>query len=81
MIGLQEARARAPHNPTVLLGAMTAAFAVGQLAGPLVPGIMDLLQIGYRAGLSYGLQIAGVSLAVSAMHLWHQSRGSEIVAV
>ena len=35
MIGMQEARARAPANPTALLGSMTAAFAIGQLAGPL----------------------------------------------
>src|SRR5262249_40904119 len=44
MIGLQEARARAPHDPTRLLGQMTAAFAIGQLAGPLVSGVIDLLQ-------------------------------------
>src|SRR5206468_4329769 len=34
MIGMQEARARALGNPTALLGLMTAAFAIGQLAGP-----------------------------------------------
>ena len=39
MIGMQEARARAPGNPTALLGLMTAAFAIGQLAGPVVSGI------------------------------------------
>jgi predicted MFS family arabinose efflux permease len=38
MIGMQEARARAPGNPTALLGLMTAAFATGQLAGPVVSG-------------------------------------------
>jgi hypothetical protein len=36
MIGMQEARARAPGNPTALLGLMAAAFATDQLAGPLV---------------------------------------------
>ena len=30
MLGLQEARARAPRNPTRMLGRMTAAFAFGQ---------------------------------------------------
>ena len=37
MLGLQEARARSPDNPTTILGRMTAAFATGQLAGPLLP--------------------------------------------
>jgi MFS family permease len=74
MIGLQEARARAPHNPTSLLGALTAAFAVGQLAGPLVSGGLGLLQVGHRAALGYGLQVAAFALTVSALHLWHQSR-------
>jgi predicted MFS family arabinose efflux permease len=35
MLGLQEGSARAPDNPTAILGRMTAAFAIGQLAGPL----------------------------------------------
>jgi hypothetical protein len=74
MLGLQEARARAPGNPTALLGAMTAAFAVGQLAGPLVSGSIDLLQIGHRAALGHALQLAVLALAASAIHLWRQSR-------
>jgi MFS family permease len=74
MIGLQEARARSPGNPTMLLGAMTAAFAVGQLAGPLVSGSIDLLPIGHHAALGYALQLAAVSLMVSAIYLWRQSR-------
>ncbi|SRR5258708_4503656 len=53
MIGMQEARARAPGNPTAFLGLITAAFAIGQLAGPLVSGIIDLLPVGHRAALSH----------------------------
>jgi MFS family permease len=74
MIGLQEARLRAPHNPTRLLAAMTAAFAIGQLAGPLVSGSIDLLPIGHHAALGYALQLAAFALAASALHLWHRSR-------
>jgi MFS family permease len=74
MIGMQEARARAPGNPTALLGLMTAAFAIGQLAGPIVSGVLDLLPGGHRAALGHALQIAAFGLAVSAVYLWRQSR-------
>jgi MFS family permease len=36
MAGLQHARAMAPDNPAPLLGRMSAAFASGQIAGPVV---------------------------------------------
>jgi MFS family permease len=73
MVGLQEARARAPRNPTALLAAMTAAFAIGQLAAPLMSGAIDLLQIGHHAALGHALQLAAVALAASALYLWHRS--------
>jgi MFS family permease len=69
MIGMQEARARAQGNPTALLGLMTAAFAIGQLAGPLVAGIIDVVQAGQRVALGYALQLAGLALALSAIYL------------
>ena len=73
MVGMREARARAPDNPTTLLGLMTAAFAVGQLAGPVVSGILDLLPIGDHAGLGYALQLAAFALMLSAAYLWRHS--------
>jgi MFS family permease len=73
MIGMQEARARAPGNPTTLLGLMTAAFAIGQLAGPVVSGTLDLLPIGHRTALGYALQLAALSLTLSAAYLWRHS--------
>jgi MFS family permease len=76
MIGMQEARARAPGNPTALLGLMTAAFAVGQLAGPVVAGTLDLLPIGLSSALGYALQLAAFALALSAAYLWRHSRCS-----
>ena len=69
MIGMQEARARAQGNPTALLGLMTAAFAIGQLAGPLVAGIIDLVQAGQRVALGYALQLAALALVLSALYL------------
>jgi predicted MFS family arabinose efflux permease len=74
MIGMQEARARAPGNPAALLGLMTAAFAIGQLAGPIVSGALDLLPVGHAAALAYALQLAAFALAVSAAYLWQMSR-------
>src|ERR1700732_508234 len=76
MIGMQEARARAPGNPTALLGLMTAAFAIGQLAGPVVSGTLDLLPIGPRAALDCALQLAAAALALSAAYLWRHSHDS-----
>jgi hypothetical protein len=76
MVGLQEARARKPDNPTALLAQMTAAFAIGQLAGPLACGIIGQQQAGHRAALGYVLQIGACALAASAAYLWIQSRRS-----
>jgi MFS family permease len=76
MIGMQEARARAPDDPTALLGLMTAAFAIGQLAGPVVSGTLDLLPIGHSTALGYALQLAGFALALSATYLWRHSHCS-----
>jgi alkylhydroperoxidase family enzyme len=74
MIGMQEARARAPGNPTAMLGLMTAAFAIGQMAGPVASGAIDLLPVGHLAALDYSLQIAAAGLALSAAVLWRLSR-------
>jgi predicted MFS family arabinose efflux permease len=74
MVGLQEARARSPENPSAALAAMTTAFALGQLAGPLVSGVLDLPRIGHRAALSHALLLSSLALAWSAVHLWRQSR-------
>ncbi len=76
MIGMQEARARAPGNPTALLGLMTAAFAIGQLAGPVVSGTLDLLPTGHSTALGYALQLAAFALALSAAYLWRHSHCS-----
>jgi len=72
---MQEARARAAGHPAQLLGRMTAAFAIGQLAGPLVSGTIDLLSVASRAALSCALETAAFALALSAAYLWSQSHG------
>jgi MFS family permease len=79
MIGMQEARARAPSNPTALLALMTAAFAVGQLAGPVVAGTLELLPIKPSTALGYALHLAASALALSAAYLWRHSHQSESI--
>jgi MFS family permease/alkylhydroperoxidase family enzyme len=76
MLGLQEARARSPDNPTAMLGLMTAAFATGQLAGPLLSGALDQLSIGHLAAMDWALRLAATSLALSAVALWRFARPS-----
>jgi hypothetical protein len=68
MLGMQEARVRAPQHATLALGRMTAAFAVGQLAGPLA------LVAAPASALNPALQAAAAGLALSAAPLWRLSR-------
>jgi MFS family permease len=74
MVGMQEARTRATGNPTALVGLMTAAFATGQLAGPLVSGVLGLLPGGHITALGHALQLAAFGLAASAVYPWRLSR-------
>jgi hypothetical protein len=62
MVGLQEARTVAGSNATGLMAALTAAFAVGQIGGPLVVSLVVTTGGGY----SEGLLLASVVLAASA---------------
>lgn len=73
MAGLQEARARAGTQATRLLGRMTAAFALGQIAGPVCSALLAL-GFGGRSGADLGgirtaLLLAGIVLAASAWRL------------
>jgi hypothetical protein len=78
MAGLQLARTLAPHNPTPLLGRMTAAFALGQIAGPLLVRLLDSWLAPRRAGpdaqawgsIELTSVVAGALLAATAAWLW-----------
>ncbi len=70
MAGLQLAREELPSNPMPLLARMTAAFAAGQIAGPLLvralgPGTWD----GWDA-LAWANAAATVLLVLTAAWLW-----------
>lgn len=70
LAGVQEARALAPGNPTALVSRMTAAFALGQLAGPIVSTLLTYMHIPVAMALDVALQIAAAGLLLSAAWLW-----------
>jgi MFS family permease len=64
MAGLQEARRLAGSRAPALMAAMTAAFAAGQIAGPLVVPLL-----GGSGGVSAPLTLAALVLVASALLL------------
>lgn len=81
MTGLQHARSLAPAHPTPLLGRMTAAFALGQIAGPLVALALDHLLRRLPAsgwtGIELTLALAAALLLRSAHWLRRAARRPE----
>jgi hypothetical protein len=70
MAGLQLARERMPSNPTPLLARMTAGFAAGQIAGPLLVRLIGSAQIAGWDALSWANAVATVLLAITSLWLW-----------
>ncbi len=76
MAGLQLAREQVPANPTPLQARMTAAFAAGQIAGPL---LVRALGPGSWAGwdaLGWANAVATVLLVLTAAWLWRDAEPS-----
>jgi hypothetical protein len=74
MAGLQLARELTPENPTPLLARMTAAFAAGQIAGPLLVRLVSAHSFDGWDGMIFASRIAAGVLAVSAAWLWRKER-------
>jgi MFS family permease len=70
MVGMQEARARAEGQATRVLGRMTAGFALGQLAGPLVSAGIARLTATETGALRLALMLSALGLLASAAWLW-----------
>jgi MFS family permease len=70
MVGMQEARARANGQATRVLGRMTAGFALGQLAGPLVSAGIARLANTEAGALRLALVLSALGLLASAVYLW-----------
>ena len=70
-VGLQEARAVAGERARALIAAMTSAFAVGQILGPLAVSAL----VRATGGFSAALVLAAALLAVSALALMRGAPG------
>lgn len=66
LFAMQEARRLRPHNPSALIGALTAAYGLGQIAGP--PMVAALLRRAESTGQGFtlALQIAAAVLVLGA---------------
>jgi predicted MFS family arabinose efflux permease len=70
MTGLQEGRIAAPEHASRLIAAMTAAFAIGQILGPLLVSAVAETHNGMNALL----MVACALLLASAAVLWHRPK-------
>jgi len=74
MVAMQEARARAEENATIVLGRMTAGFAFGQLMGPVVSAAIGRFTSDFSIALNYVLELSATGLLLSAFYLWREAR-------
>lgn len=81
MIAMQEARARAEGNATIILARMTAGFAFGQLMGPVVSAVLGRFTPDYSTALNYALALAGAGLLLSAFYLRYEARQKHLLKV
>jgi hypothetical protein len=73
LAGVQEMRARAPADAARLVGRITAAFALGQIAGPVASALLlEVPALGTR-GLAAALQLAATCLLASGAWLWRRT--------
>jgi predicted MFS family arabinose efflux permease len=80
MAGMQLARDRAAEHPAPLLSRMVAAFAAGQIAGPLV--VLLVSRTSGTAGIEPALALAALLLLASAAWLYRQpTQGAHAHAV
>ncbi|RZL88440.1 MAG: YbfB/YjiJ family MFS transporter [Variovorax sp.] len=68
MAGMQEAKVRTVGDPTRALGRMTAAFAIGQMAGPVLSSALSGRAEGF-GGLFIALAVGAAALLASAWWL------------
>ncbi|HRQ02845.1 MAG TPA: YbfB/YjiJ family MFS transporter [Ottowia sp.] len=77
MAGLQLAREAAPDNPTPLLARMTAAFAAGQILGPLLVRALGTGLHGGLDALAWSHLVATQLLLLTAWWLWRAAPAAE----
>ena len=74
LAGVQEMRARSTGDPTPQVARMTAAFAIGQIAGPIASSLLLHVPRFAETGLDLALQAAAASLFITAGWLWLAQR-------
>lgn len=79
LVGVQEMRARASHAAAAAVGRMTAAFAFGQIAGPVASALLLHLPALRESGLAIALQAGAITLFISAWWLRGQASSSPSV--
>jgi hypothetical protein len=67
LFGLQEVRRLRPVEPTVFIGMMTAAYGMGQIAGPLMVSAILARSASDAQGFELSLEIAAASLLCGAL--------------
>jgi predicted MFS family arabinose efflux permease len=67
MYTMREAARLAPRDPTRLIGALTAAFGIGQITGPLVAAVLAQRLHGFAAPLELAALAAAIALAVALL--------------
>ena len=76
LAGVQEVRARAHGDATPLVARMTAAFAIGQIAGPIASSLLLHVPQFRDNGLNIALQAAALSVFAAAVVLWRIDRAA-----
>jgi predicted MFS family arabinose efflux permease len=83
LAGVQEMRARAPAQAARLVGRITAAFAVGQIAGPVSSALLLQWPAMAQQGLAIALLLGAAGLFASGAWLWrlahHSHRPQEML--
>jgi hypothetical protein len=73
LAGVQEMRARAPAQAARLVGRITAAFALGQIAGPVASALLLQVPALGQRGLPVALQAGALGLLASGAWLWRRA--------
>ncbi|MGH9438642.1 MAG: YbfB/YjiJ family MFS transporter, partial [Terriglobia bacterium] len=67
MFTMREANRLAVHNPTRLIGALTVAFSIGQIAGPPVAATLAAHRHGFGAPLELAALATTIALLLAAL--------------
>jgi hypothetical protein len=73
LAGVQEMRARWPDQAARRVGQLTAAFAAGQIAGPVASALLLQVPSLGTQGLALALQAAALGLLASGAWLWRRA--------